>query len=117
MGKFLSIISAVFIGIAVAETPIVESNIFGPIDAESRIDPKIEISIVSPDGIIYFGDEVTLACLVDGMEGMDYTLDWQYCVNEEDGDFIDLDCHEPLYTFVITRENVHYCYRVVISQK
>lgn len=117
MNKLLAVITALFLGIASAENYVAGSDVFGPIAAEQNIEPKIEISIASPYGKIHFGDEVTLMCSVEGMDGVDYTIDWQYCTCSERSDFINLNCHELLYTFVITRENVDYCYRVVISQK
>lgn len=124
MDKILSILAAIVLSVSIAEpaaTPTDIEYVFGPLEVvdwteeeEESIEPYAYIEIVNPRPTIYFGDRVTLLCVVVGMDHVDYTIRWQYCEDISVGDYHDIDCHDREYTFEATMDNVGYYYRVVV---
>lgn len=127
MDKILAILAAIILSASIAEpaaTPTDLEYVFGPLEVvdwteeeEEYVEPYAYIEIVNPKPTIYFGDRVTLLCVVVGMEHVDYTIQWQYCEDIETGDYHNIDCHDQEYTFEATMDNVGYYYRVIVKPK
>ena len=77
----------------------------------------IHIEIVEPHGEIHYGDRIRLRCNVDGVDS--YFLSWQCLRVTDDNDdtlsWEDLNFHDDEYEFILTKENVGYLYRVIVS--
>lgn len=122
MNDILKYILALFVGVAVAIAPATPTDldyVVGPLeiadgteDDEEYVDPYVYIEFAEPHKPIHIGDEITLRCIVVGLDNKPYTIDWEY--SEDDQGYFDLDWHEPEYTFVVTYDNAGYYYRVVV---
>lgn len=75
--------------------------------------PAISVDIVvdAPEGMLKYGEPVTLRCVVDSDIG-DYVVQWQR--SEDMLEWEDIECNEPEYSFILTEENDDYYYRVII---
>ena len=124
LNKAIAFIVTLVIGISIAESPATPTDldyIFGPLeivadieDGETEPEPYVYIEIVEPHGIIHIGDEIVLKCVVVGLDGQEYRIQWQYSEDLEEEHYQDLDCTEEKYRFIATYENVGYYYRVHI---
>ena len=73
---------------------------------------SVHIEMVTPTSELRYGEPVTLKCqMVEIPEP--YAIQWQY--DRGDGEWVDIDCREELYSFVLTEENADFAYRVVVS--
>lgn len=82
---------------------------------EAEFDDKnvrVSIQLNSPVGILRYGDAVCLECVVDGVEGP-YSISWEYSINGVD--YFSLGWHLPEYSYILTRDNIDYYYRVVVG--
>ena len=124
MNKIIAIIMAIMVGVSlaeIAELPLDLEYIIGPIEVvdgteeeEEEPEPYVYIEIVGPSKAIRYGDEVSLLCVVVGLDHTDYRIQWQYCEDINKAEYHDLNCHDHIYTFVADHRNVGYYYRVVI---
>lgn len=125
MSKVIAVLTAVILGVAVAEVPATQTDmdyIFGPLeivdgteDEISEPEPYVYIEVADPNRQIYYGDDVTLRCIIVGLENREYTIQWQYCADIDNPEYLDIDWHDNEYTFTATYDNVGYYYRVVVS--
>ena len=125
MDKIISFIAAILLGASLASpvaTPTDIDYVLGPLEIvdgseeeNETQEPYVYIEIVSPNRTIYFGDEVTMRCIVIGLDGRDYNVQWQYSTDSNSELYHDIDCNEEEYTFIADRSNVRYYYRVIVS--
>ena len=125
VSKIVAFITALIFGVSLASpvaTPTDIDYVLGPLEIvdgseeeADEIEPYVYIEIVNPNRTIYFGDEVTMRCIVVGLDGMDYSVQWQYSTEALGEDYQDIDCTEEEYTFVADYSNVGYYYRVRVS--
>lgn len=83
-------------------------------EPEEFIDRNVAVSIqLSPaSGVLHYGDEVTLECTVHGVNEP-YGISWEY---SKDGEhFSPVGWHLPVYSYVMTKENAGYYYRVAVN--
>ena len=78
----------------------------------------IHIEIAEPQGEIHYGDRVRLKCYVEGVSS--YFVSWQCLrVTGDDDDsalsWEDLYCYDDEYEFAMTKENMGYLYRVIVT--
>lgn len=84
--------------------PTAEPTPLPEITLEARLTTK---------GQLYLGDEVELEAIVEGVDAIEYTLQWQY--NDGSG-WKDIHGETDLtYRFELTEANVEYSYRVAIT--
>lgn len=125
MNSVLAFLTAFLVSVSFAETPATTTDldyVFGPLEIvdiadedDEEEEPFVYIEVLEPEREIHFGDEVTLVCMVYGLDDVEYEINWQYCTDIEIGDYHDLGCHDDVYVFTATYDNVGYYYRVVIS--
>lgn len=125
MNKVIAVLTAVILGVAAAETPATPTDIdyiFGPLEIVDGLEdeikepePYVYIEVADPNRQIYYGDDVTLRCVVIGLDHRNYGIQWQYCIDIDNPEYLNIDCHEREYTFTATYDNVGYYYRVVVS--
>lgn len=85
-----------------------------PEEPEEFSDRNVAVSIqISPaSGVLHYGDEVTLECTVHGVNEP-YGISWEY---SKDGEhFSPVGWHLPVYSYVMTKENAEYYYRVAVN--
>ena len=125
INKAIAFIVTLVIGLSIAEqipATITDLDyIMGPLDIidgteeeEEVPQPYVYIEIVDASKAIRIGDTVTLRCVVVGLDDVNYRIQWQYSEESDIGEFIDIECNEPEYTFQATNKNVGYYYRVVV---
>lgn len=92
-----------------------DGEAFDDLPDEAEFDDKnvrVSIQLNSPVGILRYGDAVCLECVVDGIEGP-YSISWEYSINGVD--YFSLGWHLPEYSYILTRDNIDYYYRVVVG--
>ena len=125
MNNVFAFVLAIVLGIASADIPATQTDmeyVFGPLEIvdsldedEEIVEPYVYIEVAEPDGTIYFGDTITLRCVLVGLNPAKFVVTWQYCTDIELEDYVDIDCHDFVYSFVASYENVGYYYRVVVK--
>ena len=89
-----------------------------PLASWSNNDANVYIRFDDPECVLRYGEPVRIRCVVDGVYEP-YTIRWQYFDNQEqDGIapvWIDIDCTDDVYEFILTPENEEYYYRVVVT--
>ena len=125
MNKLISVVLAIFLTAAIAEIPATQTDIdydFGPLEIvddidedEQSVEPYVYIEVLTRSPVVTIGDEITMMCVVVGLDDIDYKIQWQYCKDIDLEDYQNIDCNDPEYTFTTTYENVGYYYRVVVT--
>lgn len=72
----------------------------------------ISVNVKVMNEKIRYGEEVVLAANVTGVKG-EYSLQWE--VNDGNGWHVIEGANDVYYTYVITKENAHYTYRVFVN--
>jgi len=72
---------------------------------------SVYIEMLTPIEELEYGQPVELECIVDGIDDPD-VVQWQY--KDDESDWIDIDCHELVYSFILDEVNSQYYYRVVV---
>lgn len=126
MNKIMAILAALVFSVSLADPIATQTDldyVLGPIEMidgteteEVSIEPYVYVEIIHSKATIHYGDEITMACVVVGLDNIDYLIQWQYCEDIDTGEYNDIDCHDATYTFTATPENIGYYYRVVIYQ-
>lgn len=84
--------------------PTVEPMPLPEITLEARLTTK---------GQLYLGDKVELEAIVEGVDAIEYTLQWQY---NDGSSWKDIHGETDLtYRFELTKANAEYSYRVAIT--
>jgi len=80
-------------------------------------DPNRSVTLaasIGPGENAAYGDILTLTGVLTGYEGVAYTLQWQY---DAGGGWADLQGETGLsYSFALNEQNVHWGYRLVVTQ-
>lgn len=81
---------------------------------QTDLAPAISVRIVidTPGNAIAYGEVIELRCVVNGVED-GYTIQWQYSADLKE--WIDIDCHDDVYSYTLMPDNADYYYRVVIT--
>lgn len=109
MNRIISMLLAIFIGIAAAAPAPATPTDF-PMDDGSV---SVCVELDTPMEEIQYGNTITLRCVVDGMEEP-YFIQWQ--CSEDKEEWVDVPCHTDLYEFVLTEETAGIYYRVIVSR-
>lgn len=76
--------------------------------------PEITLEVrLTTKGQLYLGDKVELEAIVDGVDAIEYTLQWQY--NDGSGWKNVHGETDSTYCFELTESNAEYTYRVAIT--
>ena len=88
-----------------------EEPVFVPVDCD------VEIEIEDEKDVYYYGDKITFRATVNGCEGVNYQINWEFNDNEkedEDEEEWEIAGTGETFTFVITEENVDWQWRAAV---
>ena len=71
------------------------------------------VELDTPLSEVRYGGTIVMRCIVYGIDGP-YSLQWQS--SKDTHIWLDLACTDPIYAFVLDKENANLYYRVVVHR-
>lgn len=102
--------------IEVVEEPELEPEVTDELEPTPEIDPILIIGIQNEnEQPFHLGDTVYLYAIVEGLDGIEWTITWQCSKNGPDGDYEPIQTGGMTCAIVLTEENADYWYRFSVT--